>query len=153
MPPGKAIQAYTDGSYYNNKGGYGAVIFIGKRLKKFSSPFCWVDTTHNRMELRAVLGVLRRCKPGYKIDIYSDSEYCVRCLGGYLDGKPLNLEANLDLWKLIFKQVRRHKSGRSRIKMIWIRGHAQNPFNEMADELARKSRESRDSKVCKKRES
>ena len=153
MPPGKDIQAYTDGSYYNDKGGYGAVIFIGKRLKKFSSPFCWVDTTSHRMEIRAILGVLRRCKPGYKVDIYSDCEYSVNCLAKYLDGRMPNVNANKDLWNLVFKQIQRHKSGQSRIKIIWIRGHAENPFNEMADELARKSRESRDPKVCKKRES
>jgi len=152
MPTTKAIQAYTDGSYYNDRGGYGAVLIFGKRIRKFSSPNCWVDTTNNRMEIRAILGVLRRCKTGYRIDIYSDSEYCVKALAGYLSSNPQKLIANLDLWKEIFEQVQRHRMARSLIKINWVRSHAGNTFNEMADELARKSRESRDPKVCKKRE-
>ena len=139
----KSIQVYTDGAYssHNGIGGYGSVIFMNingeNRMRKFSSTHAYVDTTHNRMELRAILASLKRIRTGpYLIDIYTDSTYCelmVSKLFNFYIGRNYK---NMDLLILIKEQIDRHYSYGSRVRVSWIRGHAGNPFNEMADKLA-----------------
>ena len=132
------IQVYTDGSYnqYKGVGGYGAVIFMNNRMKKFSSAVSYVDTSVHRMEVRAILAVLKRIKPGYSIDIYSDSEYCTEMIRKWHEDRFIHGKVNRVLWAELFKHMDRHISNGSNIKVSWIRGHAGNTFNEMADELA-----------------
>jgi ribonuclease HI len=132
------IQAYTDGSYNNQAGvgGYGAVIFMNKRLKKYSSHVSYVDTNVHRMEIRAILAVLRRVEPGYTIDIYSDSTYCVNTLNNIKSSPWYKPGKHKDLWNKIKEQINDHINNDSKLAFSWVRGHAGNPFNEMADKLA-----------------
>ena len=132
------IQAYTDGSYniQSGVGGYGAVIFMNKRMKKFSSHVSYVDTNIHRMELRAVLAVLKKIGTGYTIDVYSDSTYCVNTLNNIKRDQWYKPGKHKDLWNKVKQEMVRHINNDSKLAFSWVRGHAGNPFNEMADKLA-----------------
>ena len=59
-------------------------------------------TTSQRMEIAAVIAGLRACLSGGHIQVYSDSEYVVRCAQGQYRRK-----ANLDLWTLFDTEIAR----------------------------------------------
>lgn len=144
-PDKKFVQIYTDGaySYATGLGGYGAVMMCKGVIKRFASSTAYTNTTNNRMELRAIFASLENCKPGFKMDIYTDSEYCVKMVQRTLKtnfGYNVNVSnfKNPDLLKLISSQVKRHRHGGSALTINWIRAHAGNIHNELADELAHK---------------
>jgi len=150
----KAIQVYTDGSCVDTTGGYGIVMFFKGRMKKFQSN-SYKDTTNNRMELKAVIKALDKIDHGYYIDIYSDSRYCVsganEWVWNWLKNGSLDSRPNSDLWKLLIGRIQEHKKGGSKVTFNWVRGHAGNNGNEIADTLANVSRAYGKSVVCKKR--
>jgi ribonuclease HI len=73
---------YTDGSCHTQlrKGAWVAILFIG--AEKIVLSGCEEDTTHNRMELMAVIRGVEYIKNHYAaintLHIYSDSQYVVR---------------------------------------------------------------------------
>ena len=131
------IKIYTDGSSRGNpgRGGYGVILIWNNHRKELSKGFRL--TTNNRMELLAVIiGIEAITKKELPVIIYSDSQYVVRAIEeGWLKkwiatdfkgGKK-----NKDLW------TRYHYlSQKMKIKMKWVKGHADNPFNNRCDELA-----------------
>lgn len=154
------ISVYTDGSSepQTGTGSYGYLItamFKGKqRIKKYSSRK-YVDTTNNRMELKAIIKALESIETGYKIDIYSDSQYCVKganeWLPGWLAKKKLHTKSNSELWERFLVAKRKHTNNGSNINLTWVRGHNGNELNEMADKLANVGRLSQQQPVsCKK---
>ena len=131
------IKIYTDGSSRGNPGpgGFGVILLWGSHRKEISKGFRL--TTNNRMELLAVISGLESItKKELPVIIYSDSQYVVRAIEeGWLKkwiatdfkgGKK-----NKDLWTTYF-----HLSQKMKIKMIWVKGHADNAFNNRCDELA-----------------
>lgn len=82
----KKYKVYTDGSYqsslYNGKGagGYAAIIFDenGNKVKELYQGY--LNTSNNRMELRAVLATLEYFKEPTDITIVSDSMYVVNTI-------------------------------------------------------------------------
>lgn len=130
------ITIYTDGSSRGNPGpgGYGAILMAGKHRKELSEGYRL--TTNNRMELMAVVKALEALKkPGMHLTIYSDSQYVVKAVNeGWLKnwlGIDFKGKKNRDLWLLYHKLSQPHH-----IKFIWVKGHAENPFNNRCDELA-----------------
>lgn len=139
------ITVHTDGSCDNSTGigSYGYVItgkYKGDNLMRKYSSGKYADTTNNRMELKAIIKCLQSIKPGHKIDIYSDSQYCVNAINQWLENwissSKLKSKQNYDLW-MKFVEVRdfHYKKG-SFINITWVRGHNGNSLNEMADKLA-----------------
>jgi ribonuclease HI len=131
------ITIYTDGSSRGNPGpgGYGAILMYGDKRKELSAGYR--KTTNNRMELMGVIAALEALKKnGLNITIYTDSQYIVKALNeGWLNkwlatnfagGKK-----NKDLWVKFYNLYRQHQ-----IKFVWVKGHANNPFNNRCDELA-----------------
>ena len=131
------IKMYTDGSSRGNPGpgGYGVILLYGQHRKELSGGFRL--TTNNRMELMAVIvGLEALTKDHLPITIYSDSQYVVNALNkGWLEnwiktdfkgGKK-----NKDLWTWYYELAKGFK-----IKFVWVKGHADNPFNNRCDELA-----------------
>jgi len=127
---------YTDGASRGNpgRGGYGAILMWGSTRKEISQGYKL--TTNNRMELMAVLAALKMLtREGLDIVIYSDSSYVVDAIEkkwikawekiNYKDKK------NSDLWKQFMVYYKKHN-----IKLVWVKGHASNPFNNRCDELA-----------------
>jgi ribonuclease HI len=133
--PGE-ITIYTDGASSGNPGpgGYGVVLISGKhRLEKSAG---YRLTTNNRMELLAVIEGLESLKiPGSAVIVYTDSKYVADSVEkGWVFGweaKGFKKRKNPDLWIRFLKIYRKHK-----VKFKWIKGHANNPENEICDRLA-----------------
>ena len=131
------ITIYTDGSSKGNPGpgGFGAILMFGKHSKEISMGYRF--TTNNRMELIAVLASLEALKKNdLPLTIHSDSQYVVKAITegwlnnwiktGFKGGKK-----NKDLWVKYFQLSKKFK-----IKIQWVKGHADNPYNNRCDELA-----------------
>ncbi len=131
------ISIYTDGSSRGNPGpgGFGAILLYDQHRKEISKGFR--HTTNNRMELMAVIAGLELIKkPELPVVIYSDSQYVVRAIeeGWLKTWIKTNFKGgkkNSDLWKNYYEL-----SQKFTIKMVWVKGHADNPFNNRCDELA-----------------
>lgn len=131
------ITIYTDGASRGNPGpgGYGVVLMSGSHKKELSKGFRL--TTNNRMELMAVIAGLQAIKKNnIPVIIYSDSQYVVNAISkGWLDTWiKTNFKGdkkNPDLWKQFYQLSRPFN-----IKMVWVKGHADNPYNNRCDELA-----------------
>ncbi len=132
-----SITIYTDGSSRGNPGpgGYGAILLYGKHRKELSEGFR--RTTNNRMELWAVIAGLEAItNKDIPVTVYSDSQYVVRAIeeGWLKKWIKTNFKGgkkNPDLWR------RYHELSKSfTIKLIWVKGHADNPYNNRCDLLA-----------------
>ncbi|NPA68028.1 MAG: ribonuclease HI [Chlorobi bacterium] len=130
------ITVYTDGASRGNPGpgGYGVVLLAGKYRKELSEGFRL--TTNNRMELLAVIAGLEALKnEGSDVTVYSDSSYVVDAVEKKWvfswEKKSFKNKKNPDLWKRFLKIYRKHK-----VKLVWIKGHANIPENERCDFLA-----------------
>jgi ribonuclease HI len=133
------IQIYTDGACKGNPGpgGWGAYLTLGEHEKSLFGGESL--TTNNRMELSAVIFALEALKRPSHIQLYTDSSYVQKGITEWIigwkrrnwltaDKKPVK---NDDLWKRLDVLVQPHQ-----IEWIWVKGHAGNAGNEMADALA-----------------
>lgn len=131
------IIMYTDGSSRGNPGpgGYGTILMSGNHKKELSQGYR--RTTNNRMELMAVIAGLEALKKtGLRIVIYSDSQYIVKALNeGWLNKWMATNFAggkkNKDLWVRFYNLYCQHN-----IRFVWVKGHAENMYNNRCDELA-----------------
>lgn len=130
------ITVYTDGAARGNPGpgGYGIVLMSGEYKKEISEGYKF--TTNNRMELLAVIVALESLKiPGSEVTIYTDSKYVADAVtkGWVYDWvkKRFKDKKNPDLWLRFLEIYKKHI-----VKFVWVKGHANNPFNERCDELA-----------------
>jgi len=139
------ITIYTDGAARGNPGpgGYGVILMSGNHRKELSQGY--THTTNNRMELRAVIAGLEALKKkGLNITIYSDSQYVINSvMKGWLDNWIVTNfkggKKNKDLWLRYKELAKDHK-----ISFVWVKGHADNPFNNRCDELATAAADGRD---------
>lgn len=132
----KNMEIYTDGSCLGNPGpgGWGTIILYKDEELKLSGGE--PQTTNNRMEMTAILralewvhtesGLSEQELTAEKIKIYSDSSLIIKTL---TDG--WKRKANLDLWS----EMDRLRAWLD-IEWIWVKGHADNKYNNLADELA-----------------
>lgn len=143
------MKIYTDGSCAKNPGpGTWAVIFVPATGPTFSiSGKSETVTTNNRMEMTAVLEGIKAAKcnpdipPDEKLEVYCDSAYVVNCFkkgwhkkwrqNGWLgsSGKPVE---NKDLWESLLLIV-------DNVEFVKVKGHADDKYNNLCDELARKA--------------
>jgi ribonuclease HI len=135
------VTIYTDGACTGNPGpgGWGALLRYGVHEKAISGGE--VDTTNNRMELRAALEALRALEEPCRVTLFTDSRYLKQGITEWLPNwKRRNWRrkggklANVDLWMKLEEEIARHE-----IHWRWVRGHAGNVFNERVDQLARKA--------------
>ena len=141
---GPSVKIYTDGSCRPNPGpgGWGAVIIPEKGKKKELSGKV-ADTTNNRMELQAALEALKALPVPSSVEIYTDSMYLKNGITSWMDRWRKNNwltsskgeVKNRDLWTSLDHQINRHQ-----LQWFWVKGHADNTYNERADELAAKAR-------------
>src|ERR1019366_3801643 len=127
---------YTDGAARGNPGpgGYGAILHWGDTIKEISQGY--KHTTNNRMELRAVIAALQLLKrDNLDITIYTDSAYIVNSVEkGWVFGwakKSYAGKKNADLWSAFLECYKKN-----RIKFVWVKGHADNKWNNRCDILA-----------------
>lgn len=133
QPP---IIIYTDGASRGNpgRGGYGAILQWGKKYKELSAGY--QHTTNNRMELMAVIAALEALKKDkLRIVIYTDSKYIVNAVEkGWLFGwvkKQFKGKKNKDLWMRFLPLYQKQQ-----ITFHWVKGHADNVYNNRCDQLA-----------------
>ncbi len=133
--PGE-ITIYTDGAASGNPGpgGYGVVMIYGKHRLEKSEGFRL--TTNNRMELLGVITGLEALKiEGSKVVVYTDSKYVADSVEkGWVfnwESKAFKNKKNPDLWIRFLKIYRKHN-----VRIVWIKGHANNTENEVCDRLA-----------------
>lgn len=134
------VTIYTDGACSGNPGpgGYGVILQSGKYEKEISGGE--PNTTNNRMELMAVIVGLKALKRPCTVTLYSDSQYVVNMVkqgwlekwkrNGWMRNKS-DPAKNVDLLKELDELLHLH-----RVEMIWVKGHADNPYNNRCDELA-----------------
>ena len=128
---------YTDGASRGNPGpgGYGVILIAGNHKRELSQGYRL--TTNNRMELMAVIAGLKALKKDkLNIIIYSDSQYVVNgiekgWLNNWIKTNFKGGKKNKDLWMEYY-----HLSENHTIRFVWVRGHADNPYNNRCDELA-----------------
>lgn len=130
------ITLYTDGSARGNPGpgGYGVVLLSGRFRKELSQGFR--RTTNNRMELMAVCAGLEALRfDGCEVTVYSDSRYVVDAvMRGWVFGwekKGFAGKKNPDLWQRFLRAYRRQH-----VRLVWVKGHADNVENNRCDLLA-----------------
>jgi len=133
------IKIYTDGACSGNpgRGGWAAIILDGEKIEKISGSKD--NTTNNRMELTAVISALKYVKDK-NLEIYTDSKYTKDGIEKWISNwkkngwKTANKQdvKNKDLWNEL-DQLNSEKN----VQWNWVKGHANNQYNNMADELAR----------------
>ncbi len=131
------ILLYTDGASRGNPGpgGYGALLIWGHHRKELSQGYRL--TTNNRMELLGVIAGLQAIKKNnLPITVYSDSQYIVNSvekgwLKNWIKTDFKGGKKNADLWKQYYQLAQNFS-----IKFVWVKGHADNPYNNRCDELA-----------------
>ena len=134
------VKIYTDGSCSPNPGpgGWGVVVLPAKGKKKELSGNVQ-ETTNNRMELQAALEALKFLHSPCVVQLYTDSRYLQNGITSWIDtwrkknwrtseGKPVS---NRDLWEMLDCAMQKHE-----VQWIWVKGHADNSYNELADTLA-----------------
>jgi len=140
----RLIEIYIDGSanYKNRFGGFGVVIMLNGEIKRIFAQ-SHSDTTNNRMELGALLRALEKIKP-HKLNkkcvvqIYTDSMYVSNGFNKYMHKWSLNNFngiKNPDLWKKVYDRACEFPI--QYLHVVWIKGHAGNIGNELADRLAK----------------
>jgi ribonuclease HI len=134
---------YTDGACSGNPGpgGWGAVIFDNDNKQKNISG-SEKNTTNNRMELSAAIMALEEVNINSEITIYTDSTYVKNGITEWVlkwkenGWKNSNKEPvkNKDLWEKLDNLCEQNT-----INWKWVKGHASNKYNNLADELATKA--------------
>ncbi len=125
---------YTDGAYKpsTDQGGWAFVAIENDKVIK-SDYNSEKNTTNNRMEIMGVLKAIEyfngqsRCKT---CTIYTDSQYVWGTIV-----KNWKRNKNHDLWEKIDKIIS------PKVEVKWVKGHDNNPYNNMADKLAVKGSE------------
>lgn len=135
---GMEINIYTDGSCKGNPGpgGWAAILIMEKQ--EIAIKGGEDHTTNNRMEMMAIIkaleyvrhnaGVAEENFSQIKIKIHSDSNLIIQTLLQNWKRKK-----NTDLWAEMDKARAWLK-----IDWIWVKGHADNLYNNKVDELAQK---------------
>ena len=136
----KTVEIYTDGACSGNPGpgGWGAILRYNGVEKELSGGEA--QTTNNRMELTGVIMALLALKESCIVELYSDSKYVIDALEkgwawgwkkrGWAksDKKPA---LNPDLWETLLTLTQKHE-----LHYHWVKGHAQNEYNNRCDALA-----------------
>jgi len=133
------VEIHADGACKGNpgRGGWGAILISGQKRKELhgGAP----ATTNNRMELTAVIEGLAALKKRSRVHVFTDSQYVQKGISEWIhawkkrgwltaDRKPVK---NDDLWRRLDELASGHV-----IEWHWVKGHAGDPENERADELA-----------------
>lgn len=137
--------AYTDGACSGNPGpgGWGVLLQAsqaGNIVKERELSGGDRATTNNQMELMAAIMALETLDRASTLTIVTDSTYVKNGVTQWIHGwkrngwrtaakKPVK---NVELWQRLDLAQSRHQ-----VTWEWVKGHAEHPENERADELAR----------------
>ncbi len=102
------------------------------------------QTTNNRMELLGVISALEVLKEPCEVALFTDSQYIARAINEnwLASWKAKNWKRkggelkNVDLWQRLDELLSVHK-----VSFHWVKGHADNEFNNRCDRLAVEQRD------------
>ncbi|MBC7499802.1 MAG: ribonuclease HI [Herminiimonas sp.] len=133
------IEIFTDGACKGNpgRGGWGALMVTGEHEKELFGGE--LNTTNNRMELKAVIEALGALTRSCEVIVHTDSQYVQKGISEWIHGwkargwktaarEPVK---NVDLWQALDAAQARHQ-----VQWRWVRGHSGHVGNERADQLA-----------------
>jgi len=133
------VEIFTDGACKGNPGtgGWGALLVAEGAEKEICGGE--MNTTNNRMELKAVIESLNILKRPCDVVLHTDSQYVQKGISEWIHGwkargwktaakEPVK---NADLWKELDTAQAVHK-----VDWRWVRVHNGHPGNERADVLA-----------------
>ncbi len=140
----KQVTIYTDGACSGNPGpgGWGAILeYKGVRRELSGGE---AETTNNRMELLGAIMALRALREPCHVELYTDSQYLEKAVNqGWLRAwKQKNWKRkggelkNIDLWQELDALMTTHE-----VVLHWVKGHAENEWNNRCDALAVAERE------------
>jgi ribonuclease HI len=138
------VVIYTDGGCKPNPGpgGWAALLMYNGHQKELSGGDR--KTTNNQMELTAAIEALESLTRPCDVELYTDSQYLKNGITSWMktwkkngwktaSKKPVK---NRDLWVRLDEATQRHT-----ITWRWVKGHADNEYNERVDQLATAARE------------
>ena len=144
----KTVYIYADesclGNQFRDRARPGAAAGL---IERFDERLGWYrrdyaifepDTTNNRMAIQSAIVGLESLKRPCDVVFTSDSQYLVKGMSEWVHGwarkgwkrKGGPIE-NLESWRRLVRRARRH-----RVEWRWVRGHADHPKNEYANDLA-----------------
>ena len=134
------ILIYTDGACSTNPGpgGWGALII--KDDKFFEIGGADKKTTNNKMEMTAAVEALKKVQNEIsQVELLTDSEYMKKGITSWINNWKKNGwktrngsdVKNKDLWQEL------DQLNKGNITWKWVKGHADNPYNNRVDEIAR----------------
>ena len=143
------IVIYIDGACVGNPGpgGWAAIMLTENKQKELFGGEKL--TTNNRMELTAAIKALEYCskheekQPSLKnIKIFTDSTYVKEGITVWINNWEKNNwktadkknVKNIDLWKRLKELVKSNQ-----VEWNWVKGHSEDPMNDLADKLAKKA--------------
>ncbi|KAK7515182.1 putative ribonuclease H [Phyllosticta citriasiana] len=145
---GGTLTIYTDGSSLGNgkKGAFAGVgVFFGPLDERnVSAPLAGPRQTNQRAELTAIQRALDLAPLTRDVKICTDSKYAIDCATNWIiswkkkdwktaAGKPVE---NRDLIEAIDGRLEERKKLNRVTEFKWVKGHADDPGNQAADELA-----------------
>lgn len=140
----KNICIYSDGACSGNPGpgGFGAVLIYNDLIKEIYGSEA--HTTNNKMELKGAIEGLKALKQPSIVDLYTDSKYVKQGITEWIISWQKNNwknskkqpVANQELWQELLTLTKIHQ-----VSWHWVKGHADNKFNNMADALACKGKD------------
>ena len=135
---------YTDGGCSGNPGpgGWGYLMRHVPTGKEKEDSGAEMETTNNRMELRAVIEGLKALKRPARLQVVTDSSYVKNGIESWIEGwkarnwmrktssglKPVK---NVDLWQELDRLLGIHQA-----EFKHVKGHSGHPENERCDQLA-----------------
>lgn len=140
----KQVVIYTDGACSGNPGpgGWAAILRYGGHEKELSGGEA--QTTNNRMELLGAITALQALREPCAVELYTDSQYLANAvnLGWLREWKKKGWKRkggelkNTDLWQTLDGLLQTHS-----VRFHWVKGHAENVYNNRCDALAVAERE------------
>lgn len=137
------VTIYTDGACSGNPGpgGWAAILIAGEHIKELSGGE--KETTNNKMELMGVISALEALKRPCQVTLYTDSQYIEKAVnekwliswkskGWKRKGGELK---NAELWQRLDGLLSIHD-----VSFNWVKGHADNEYNNRCDTLAVRER-------------
>lgn len=128
------MRLYTDGSCSPNPGRGGYAVILDGEPVSLGSEIC---TTNIRMEGMAILEALRYAN-GERCEIVTDSQFWINVITKWAKSWEKNGykgRKNVDLVKALYSEYNNENC-----TLVFTRGHAGEPGNELADSWANRAR-------------